>query len=373
VDISVTLHEHKQKYKGKIYVYWILRWPDSTGRRRAKIIGKAGKDGLSRRQAEKVRQEKQNELDAKPGRRDVLHAPELGAFLEGYYAARTGELAEGTLELHRQTGRYLVAFFGEKRRLDTVAPAQARAFRTALGRGELARANKRDSKKPPEPTTVDRHVREARTIFRMALDDDLIRVNPFDKLGGLKTVVKEWHYVDEAEFAKLLDACTPAWKLMLGLARWGGLRSEEALELPWRKVDWDQRTIRIEPRQDWKPKDRDVRTLPIMPALYALLRAARDRDPDGAMVVPRAGVGPTNIWRDFQVVFRRAGVTPYDKPMHSLRKSCINDWAGEHASHVVKAWAGHSDYRTTATYYLQVSAADYRKAAGLPAEGAGGP
>src|SRR5262249_37109014 len=119
-------------------------------------------------------------------------------------------------------------------------------------------------------------------------------------------------------------------------------------------------------------KDGDVRTVPISPALHALLREARDRDPDGAMVLPRDGVGRTNIWRDFQVLFKRAGVTPYSKPMHSLRKSCITDWARTNPSHVVQQWAGHSDYRTTAQHYLQVSVSDYRKAAGLPLEDAGG-
>src|SRR5262249_57324365 len=101
---------------------------------------------------------KQNELEANPGRRDVARSPELGIFLETYYAARKGELSEGTLELHELTGRYLVAFFGEGRRLDAIGRAEARAFKTALAEGRLTRVNKRASKKPPEPTTVDRHV-----------------------------------------------------------------------------------------------------------------------------------------------------------------------------------------------------------------------
>jgi len=46
-------------------------------------------------------------------------------------------------------------------------------------------------------------------------------------------------------------------------------------------------------------------------------------------------------------------------------KSCITDWANHFPAHVVKQWAGHSDLDTTDRYYLQVSEADYEKAAAM--------
>jgi integrase len=370
VSISVTLHEHKRTYKGKSYTYWLLRWMGTDGVRHGQSLGR--KDQMSKRQAEKLRQTKQNELDANPGRRDVSRGPELGTFLENYYAARKAELAAGTLELHQQTGRYLVEFFGEQRRLDSIGRAEARAFKTALAEGKLAHVNKRLRRTPMlEASTVDRHVREARTIFGHALTDDLITLNPFDKLGSSKLVKKEWHYVSSEEFGRLMLACKPAWKLMLGLARWAGLRAEEALELPWRHVDLVERRLAIVARRDWKPKDGDARTVPIRPELYDLLQKARLGDCVAEMLIPPGDVGRTNIWRDFETVFKRAGVPRYSKPMHSLRKSCITDWAAVHPSHVVQEWAGHSDYRTTAQHYLKGSDADYRKAAGLT-ESSGG-
>ena len=85
-------------------------------------------------------------------------------------------------------------------------------------------------------------------------------------------------------------------------------------------------------------------------------------------VVPRSEVSPRNVWRDFQMLFKRAGVTPYEKPFHSLRKTCITDWAGKFPAHVVKEWAGHADIRTTLKYYLKVSESEYDRAAGLTSE-----
>ncbi len=173
-----------------------------------------------------------------------------------------------------------------------------------------------------------------------------------------------WHYVDTEEFARIMTAGRPEWRLMLGLTRWTGLRAEEALELPWRAADLQKRRIAVTPREDWTPKDGDARTVPIGPDLYGLLREARDGDPTARWVVPRGSIPIKNIWRDFGPSCKRAGLARYPKPMHALRKSCITDWAAVHPAHVVQSFAGHSDYRTTTRYYLEVSEGDFERAAG---------
>lgn len=127
----------------------------------------------------------------------------------------------------------------------------------------------------------------------------------------------------------------------------------------------ERRRLAVTPRDDWKPKDGDARTIPLGPELYDLLREAREGDPAARWVVPRGSIPIKNIWRDFGPLCKRAGIDRYPKPMHALRKSCITDWAAVHPSHVVQAWAGYSDYRTTTRFYLKVSEGDYERAAGL--------
>jgi hypothetical protein len=61
---SVTLHEHTRRYRGKSYVYWCLRWKDGDGVRRNESLGRT--DEVSKRQAEKLRVQKQLEFEAKP-------------------------------------------------------------------------------------------------------------------------------------------------------------------------------------------------------------------------------------------------------------------------------------------------------------------
>jgi site-specific recombinase XerC len=364
MGVSVTLHQHRRTHKGKTYSYWVLRWVDSDGVRRNHSLGRM--DQLSRRQAEKLRVQKQTEFEAKPTRRDSSTFS-LGEYLDRYLRHRRNELEESTLELHEQTARYLKGYFGEDRHLNTITRADARLFKTTLAEGKLSQVNERKHEGPLAKATVDHHMRESRTIFNMAVTDDLLTENPFEKLAGGRLPDQEWHYVTSEEFAKLLAASKPGWKLMLGLARWAGLRAEEAIRLPWRLVDLEQRRIEIIAHKDcygdWTPKDRDQRIIPIGPELFELLRDAYD--PVSEMVTPFGSVPEPNIWRDFQVVFKHAGVARYAKPMHSLRKSCIKEWAAVHPAHVVMPWAGHSDYRTTIKHYLKVSQGDFDQATGM--------
>jgi hypothetical protein len=105
VDLSkqATVNKH-----GKRYVYWVIRWYEASGKRRSQHLGRA--DQLSRRQAENLRRQKEAELRSNPERRNISRAPTVASFLKFYLKARVTELAPGSLELHRQTGRYLQAY-----------------------------------------------------------------------------------------------------------------------------------------------------------------------------------------------------------------------------------------------------------------------
>jgi len=208
--------------------YWVIRWYDAAGKRRSRHLGRA--DRLPRRHAENLRRQKEAELRSNPARRNISRAPTIASFLEFYFAVRATELAPGSLVLQRQTGRYLQVFFGADRRLDEIMRHDARAFKTALGTGDLMHTNKRQMRS--DPVTVDLHIRNARTIFNRAVADDLLEYCPFDRLGSTPLVSRDWHYVSAEEFAKLMEAApSPAWRLLLGLGRWAALRRGEALNL----------------------------------------------------------------------------------------------------------------------------------------------
>lgn len=351
------------KQKSKKYTYWCLRWFGSDGRQRGKSIGRAdGPNKLSRRVAELIRARKEQEINDRPGRRDVERACTLSSFLDFYISSRKSELMPSTLKLHRQTAKYLLAFFGSARHIDFVTRAEARAFKNALANGDLMHIHKSPQK--PRQATVDRHIREARTMFNFALEVDMVLANPFDKLSCQPRFDRSWHYVTQDDYKKLVEfAPNIKWRLLISLCRLAALRRGEALHLEWSDIDWANHRLCVVAKKDWQPKDKTSRTVPIFPELYKLLLDAYNNAEAGQTRVIE-GFCVTNTWRDFVVLCRRAGVTQYSKPFHTLRKNCITDWAAKFPAHVVKEWAGHSDLRTTDRYYLQVSELEYKRAAG---------
>ena len=343
------------KPNGKRYTYYQLRWYGADGSRYSHDIGRA--DELSKRQAEKMRLAKELELRERPGLRSPGRTPSLAAFLDTYLASRKSELAQGTLELHEQTARYLKGFFGEERRLDQITRYDAREFKTALAAAKLKHVNEREYNSL-SPHTVDLYVRNARTMFNRAVDDDLILYNPFDRLsGGLKPIEKNWHYVSLDEFGRLLAACpNVGWRMFLGLCRLAGLRQGKALALQWQDVDLHSGRLSV-----WGHKTNRRRIVPIAPELLPLIQEAFEVTPDGdpAVVV---GVTPQNVWRDFGVIRKKAGVASYSRWCHTLRKNRESDWmdAG-FPFHVVVEWMGHSD-EVARQHYLRVNESDLQAA-----------
>ena len=59
-----------------------------------------------------------------------------------------------------------------------------------------------------------------------------------------------------------------------------------------------------------------------------------------------------NIWRDFQVIRRRANLAKCS--IHDLRRSYCTNLSAAVPMHVVQELAGHSDIRTTQKYYLKM-------------------
>ena len=281
--------------------------------------------------------------------------------------------------------RLLKTHFGEDRRLDKISKADARAFKTALTAGDLANVDGRKRKQKERAlsrTTVEKHMRHAKAFFEFAArdDNDIIEYNAFASIRGRPSPARQWRPVTLEEFWKLYRAAEGGWKLLLALCRLAALRRSDALALRWVDVDFEEGVLRFTAVKTGREQ-----RVPICKELAGILRSAR-RDSlriDGAVVPqrrprdrkPKTGerrdlVYVGNIGRDFRRLCERAGVAFYADPCHTLRKSCINDWARRHPANAVQAWAGHGSIATTIKYYSRVGREDELRAQGpLHAEG----
>jgi len=71
-----------------------------------------------------------------------------------------------------------------------------------------------------------------------------------------------------------------------------------------------------------------------------------------------------NVLREFKRHFKRAGIKPVGKlTVHTLRKSCGQNWADHLPMNVVKELMGHSKVETTLEFYNQVDAQHEEQAA----------
>lgn len=176
-----------------------------------------------------------------------------------------------------------------------------------------------------------------------------------------------WQYISPEHYRALIAAApTLRWRGMITFAYCCGLRLGEVLHLTLGDVDFEAQTVRVVckravgTREAWSPKDKDLRVVPLPSDAVNVLTEMQLAAGDGQVLVfvnskgPAAGqrVKRQNIWRDFGVIRRRAGIPVCT--FHDLRKSYCTNLAGSVPLHVVQELAGHSDIRTTRKHYLQV-------------------
>jgi integrase len=148
-------------------------------------------------------------------------------------------------------------------------------------------------------------------------------------------------YLSHREADRLVAAYSPAARPVALVLRYQGLRTQEALRLDWRAVDWRRRTLFITASAaigEMRTKSRHSRTIPmhrrVRVQLYLLWRR-RDRPASGPVFissrgVPYAdtrGVGGNPLKKQHMTACRAAGVTGFR----------VHDWRHHWASHLVMA------------------------------------
>lgn len=323
--------------------YWLAAWYDTTGQLKRKSLGP--KSDLSRAEARRACARLEAEHIARPGSKNAGRAPTLEQWEADYFEVRKGELKDGTETLHRQTFARLRERFGATCRLDRIDKAGAAGFRVWL----LTQPDRRrkDSEAKLSVQSVARHIRDCKVIFAKAAELDLIPVNPFSVVKpGSVAVVKTWQQVTLADLDKILAVCPDdRWRVAFALARHAGLRRGECLRLTRADIDLDRSMIHVIPEADEEgvrkegTKQRE-RWVPISPSLASILAPVLEGLGPESMV---CNIPTENIHRDANVILRRAGVGPYEKPFHTLKKCLASDWlAAGHAVSDVAQWLGDS-------------------------------
>jgi integrase len=124
-------------------------------------------------------------------------------------------------------------------------------------------------------TTIHKRIQFARQFMHDAVDWKIIDENPFLKVKTQKSSVKVNEFVPREVVNKLMKKANPVWKVILGLSRYGGLRTpSETLSLRWEDIDWEMNRMSIPEPKVEHHEGRGIRSCPIFPELRSILDEA---------------------------------------------------------------------------------------------------
>ena len=285
----------------------------------------------------------------------------LAAFITQYIAARPG-MKPNTLKNYRQTERSLVDYFGKDRLLSEVTAGDCDDWKAA----QEAKGN--------APATIGRNVKRARQFFRAAIRKRLLADNPMQDVKAPSQVnTARAFYVSREATEKIIAACPDAeWRLIIALARYGGLRTpSETFALTWADVDWERNRIRVPSPKTACHAGRESRMLPLFPELRPHLEAVFDEaEPGTVHVIAQHRIASANLRTTLERICKRAGVELWERAFQNMRASRETELTQEHPLHVVVAWLGNSA-PIAARHYLQVTDGDFDRAVASPRMGGG--
>ncbi len=285
--------------------------------------------------------------------RKRLTVPE---WVDHFIEVHTQEGSDNRRKISNVGERLKVFFRGEF--LAGVSTEQAKLFRRYLS----------DTVKLGENTTR-RHIGICRQIFNGAIDAGLIHKNPF--LGQPVTVQpnpSRFFYVTPELSQKVLDAMPNAeWRLIFGLARWGGLRCpSEVTALRWEDVDFDNSRFMVRSPKTTHHIGHDQRTVPMFPELKPLFQDAYDQAAEGAVycVNRYKGGKEVNLREQFERILSRSKIAVWQKPFQNCRSTRESELFRITNGNIkaVCSWIGNSP-EIALKHYAQLQESDLRQAA----------
>jgi integrase len=287
--------------------------------------------------------------------RDEAQTAALSDVVARYIRGRS-KIKPNTLRNYETTKRLLEEHFGKDRLVGSIHAGSARDYREWL-------VNKYAS------ATVAREIKRARQFFEYAKDHRLTAENPFAKIkAGSQKNTKKKHFVDDGVIEKVLGACPDSnWRLLLVLARYGGLRiPSELQQLTWADVDWHggRFTLRVPKKEHID--GHETRIVPLFPEIRPYLERAFDEAPSGTVhVLPKRFHKAGYAFAGIKRAIEKAGLKIWPKLFVNLRASRETELMRREPAHLVYAWIGNSR-EVAEDHYLMVTDADYARVSAEP-------
>ena len=242
-----------------------------------------------------------------------------------------------------------------------VLPSLAPVRLTAVTRARVRELARQWLRSGLDPSTIHNNLDPLRVIFREAIEDGLVTVDPMLNLRLPRPQGRRERVADRGEAQQLIDAAPADQQAFWACAFYGGLRRGELRALRWTDLDLEAGVIRVERTWDDQdgeqpPKtDAGSRRVPLAGTLRRTLVAhklATGRGEEDLVFGRTRSLPfiPSTIRTRANEAWKAAGLTPITphEARHSaasyLIEAGLNDLE-------LTATIGHSDPRTTKTIY----------------------
>ena len=282
----------------------------------------------------------------------------IGNLVERYLKDLT--VTPRTLIDYRKHLRPLIDFFTHEADAKTVTKGDADRFLRWLkvqpkkrGNGTLA------------PNYVSKMVKTMRQAFAAAVADNLLDENPIAGLYAPEQISDEDDYEITRELTeRILTAANPRYRLIIALARYGGLRCPSELAgMCWSHFYWDKgRFLILSPKTQKQGKP--SRIAPIFRELLPFLLDAYEMAPEGQEKVFPGIDGDSNLRTELIRTLKRAGISDTIPSFYrNCRSSRQTELEEEFSLHVVCKWLGNTE-KVARRHYLKVRDSHFAQASG---------
>ena len=203
------------------------------------------------------------------------------------------------------------------------------------------------------PKSANVELTALRGAFLFAIDMKYLRENPATGIKRFpKKARKPPKFFSKEELRLILESePSPLYRSIWEFLANTGLRKGELEHLEWNDIDFENRLIRIRPKEDWETKTKDSRNVPMTDKVFEILKE-RKKVSKGEKVVFVSPCGtpfrPDDLYNRFKPLLKKLKIAGN---VHTLRHTF--------ASHLVMSGVdlttvgqllGHKDISTTMIY-----------------------
>jgi len=190
----------------------------------------------------------------------------------------------------------------------------------------------------------------------------LLTVNPASDWETKEPVLPKRRMYSAPEVQKLEKGVRPWLRPIVITLAWTGLRIGELVNLRWKDVDFKQGVLNIRIREDWAPKGRADRVVPLHPKVEAVLK----KQPVGEFVFRGRRGG--HLKETFTLKCLKADQVALGMPqgdLHGFRRFFATSMlqAGVQVE-MVRQWGGWKSLETMLRYLADIDVKDSVKAMG---------